>query len=220
MTKNIISTSFFFLFFNCMFSQGVFFTFGKTITGYDYTNSEGESIDELKRGLGNFFEVGGVFALNRNQHLNYEVGITLSQFNSKATIDRHFYSWETSYIGIQNVINYNFFKFSTFNFSRNNSLLLSDFNLFVKGGLNVSYIIYGEQIVGSRTYDISKNEEFKGFFVQPLMGVGAKIKIVRNIGLSIGYNFSKAINTSRKKEQQLDFYGNQVELKIYFFTKH
>jgi hypothetical protein len=188
-----------------MFSQGVFFTFGKTITGYDYTNSEGESIDELKRGLGNFFEVGGVFALNRNQHLNYEVGITLSQFNSKATIDRHFYSWETSYIGIQNVINYNFFKFSTFNFSRNNSLLLSDFNLFVKGGLNVSYIIYGEQIVGSRTYDISKNEEFKGFFVQPLMGGWSENKNCKKYRTKYWLQFFKSNKYFKKKRATTRF---------------
>ncbi len=219
-TQKLALTAFLSILLSVSFSQGVFFTFGKTITSYDYVNSQGETIEELNSELGNFFEIGGVFSLSRDKHLNYEVGLTLSQFNASATIDHHFYSWKTNYAGVQNLINYNFFKFSTFNFSRNNSLLLSDFNLFVQGGANVSYIIKGEQLIGTRTYDIAENEEFKGFFVQPLLGVGAKIKIVRNIGLSIGYNFSKAINTYREQDQQVDFYDNQIELKIYFFTKH
>ncbi len=192
-----------FLFNVSLFSQEVYLSVGRNSTAYDYKNSSGESIDGLKTGVGLSLTAGVLYYFDDEAIFHYQGGVTLNQFNASAIISERRYSWNTNYLGLQNLVGIRLFETH------------STFSTQVNLGANISHIISGKQFSDDQSFDIKSNPEFKGVFIQPLAGLILTYEISDFVYITGGYNYSFAFNTS-SSDEKLSFTNNQLQVGFHF----
>ena len=92
------------------FGQEAYFSTGRNFTTYDYTNSQGESNDNVKSSSGAFYELGLSFDVA--DKLQIATGITLNEFNATGGNYVNNYSWNTNYLGLKGLAKYAMFSSS------------------------------------------------------------------------------------------------------------
>ena len=187
--KHLLSCMLIVLALNFTYSQEAYFSMGRNFTTYDYTNSEGNSNDNIEGSSGAAYELGYVFSLG--DKLGLAAGLTLNEFNATGGNQVNNYSWETNYLGVQGILKY--------------AILdnLSGFGLNVNGGVNFNHIVNGKQKINGQTFDLTDNDEFKGLFVQPIVGLDAKYQINETFALGLGYHYSKNFGLTNSTPQTL-----------------
>ncbi|TRX27769.1 hypothetical protein FNW25_05780 [Flavobacterium franklandianum] len=201
MIKNYLLIAFLAVSFQ-LFSQETYFLVGNNFTKYVFKSSEGVMTTQLQSGTGSAFEMGYSFPV-KNEKIYYSIGLTLNDYNAVAGSQSESYQWETKYIGAQNAVSYNF-------------TLSNNFQLAVKGGVNLSTLLYGKQKINGAVYDLKGQDEFSGLFLSPFAGIQTRYRL-NDLGyLSLGYIFSKSLNPFNTSEEKLSFNTNQILFGIHF----
>jgi hypothetical protein len=185
---------------NFTYSQEAYFSMGRNFTTYDYTNSEGNSNDNVEGSSGAAYELGYVFSLG--DKLGLAAGLTLNEFNATGGNQVNNYSWETNYLGVQGILKY--------------AILdnLSGFGLNINGGVNLNHIVNGKQKINGQTFELACEDEFKGLFVQPIIGLDAKYQINDTFALGLGYHYSKNFGLTNSTPQKLNFNNSQLQFNL------
>ena len=193
------------------FGQEAYFSTGRNFTTYDYTNSQGESNDNVKSSSGAFYELGLSFDVA--EKLKVATGITLNEFNATGGNYVNNYSWNTNYLGVKGLVKYAMFSSSGSKYGGNCSTM-GDYGFYFNLGVNVSHIIDGQQKINGETFDLVSNVEFKGLFVQPIIGLDAKYYITNTLALGLGYNYSKSYGITNSTTQKLNFNNSQLQFNL------
>jgi len=198
--KHLLSCMLIVLALNFTYSQEAYFSMGRNFTTYDYTNSEGNSNDNVKGSSGAAYELGYVFSLG--DKLGLAAGLTLNEFNATGGNQVNNYSWETNYLGVQGILKY--------------AILdnLSGFGLNINGGVNLNHIVNGKQKINGQTFDLTAEDEFKGLFVQPIIGLDAKYQINSDFAIGLGYHYSKSFGLTNSTPQKLNFNNSQLQFNL------
>lgn len=189
-------------------SQEIYLFTGKNYTTYKLRN-EGESANPFdKSGSGSSYEIGvslpiPVSRLAFDNPLNYNLGLTLNQYNSEAGNIANLYEWKTEYVGLQNSIAYSFVK--------SNHL-----DLAVNGGFNFGTMLSGNQKINNSYYNLRSQKDFKGIVFTPSLGLRAKCNLSEYGYLSLGYNYSESTNLSNSSSKKLTLKTHQVLFGIHF----
>lgn len=191
-------------------SQEIFFKTGRNFTEYNYKNSLGKTVSGLEGSSGTNYEFGVEFFLDGTKSsldskLSYSASLSLNQFNAKGGNVNNTYVWNTNYLGIQNMAYFSVLK------SRE-----AIYNLKLKAGFNTSTILSGKQSINNVIYDLNKYNEFKGVFIQPMIGMDFRLKVNQKLVFDLGYSFSKAYNVSTKSSEKLSFTTNQLQLGLQY----
>ena len=204
MRKLIIVSILFFSY--SLSSQSAFFNTGLNTTSYDYKNSKGESNSNVQSSNGNFYEIGYSFPLEisersktfgRYSRLHFKTGLTLNQYNATGgnTIDN--YEWNSQYLGLRSDLEY--------------YILGADLlALSIDGGIGFEFLLNGKQKIGGNTYDLKDSDEFNGLYFTPRIGLNLSVNITNEVALIGGYNFSKAISSSKSGNESVSFNNNQL----------
>ena len=212
MRKLIIVSILFFSY--SLSSQSAFFNTGLNTTSYDYKNSKGESNSNVHSSNGNFYEIGYSFPLEisersktfgRYSRLHFKTGLTLNQYNATGgnTIDN--YEWDSQYLGLRSDLEY--------------YILGADLlALSVDGGIGFEFLLNGKQKIGGNTYDLKDSDEFNGLYFTPRIGLNLSVNITNEVALIGGYNFSKAISSSKSGNESVSFNNNQLRFGIIIQT--
>lgn len=185
-----------------LFSQEAYFLVGSNITKYSFKASGESMATKLQTGTGSSYEIGFSTPL-KYQKVSYAISMTLNDYNAIAGSPVNSYRWETKYIGIQNAISYNY-------------PISTDFQLLVNGGLNLSAIIYGKQIVNGVVNDLNSQDEFSGIVFTPFVRLQTRYQLNDFGYLSLGYGFSKKLNLFNVSPEKLSFNTNQILFGIHF----
>lgn len=185
------------------YSQGYYFNLGKNFTKYDYKNSFGQRNSNIKSDSGWLIDFGYQWKISYDEKWQYKAGLSYQQFNAKGNNDTFNYSWVTNYLGIQNSLAYTIYNTDD-----------EDVCIKINGGLVASKIIKGTQMINNISYDLTKEEEFKGLFIQPMLGIENEFKINEFLQLGLGYRFSKAFRINSKSEEQLNFITNSFFINL------
>lgn len=201
---------FYIVFFICniVFSQEFYFKTGKNFTTYDYLNSKGLSNPTLKSGTGNFFEFGYIHYLSHCRcnyyRFFYSASIVLNDFNATGGNIVNKYTWDTQFIGTQGTLYYSLFPDN-------------DLNVIPKVGFGVTTLLSGNQSIDGLGFELTKEEEFKGAFINPRLGIDFKYSYFKNTSVSIGYSFEKAFKlATNSSDEKLSFLNHQIQFGLYF----
>lgn len=191
-------------------SQEFFFKTGRNFTDYNYKNSLGKTVSGLDGSSGSNYEFGVEFFLDGaksslESKLSYSASLCLNQFNAKGGNVSNTYVWNTNYFGIQNMAYVSVLK------SRD-----AIYDLKIKTGFNTSTILNGHQTIDNVVYNLKNYSEFKGIFIQPMMGMDFRLELNRELSMNLGYSFSKAYNVSNKSIEKLSFTNNQIQLGLQY----
>ena len=198
--KNFLSCVLIILALNFTYSQEAYFSMGRNFTTFDYTNSEGNTNDNIEGSSGAAYELGYVFSLG--DKLGLAAGLTLNEFNATGGNPVNNYSWETNYLGVQGI-----FKYAVLGGRR------SDFGLNLNAGINFNHIVSGKQKINGQAFELACEDEFKGLFAQPIIGLDAKYQINSDFALGLGYHFSKNFGLT-SSDQKLNFNNSQLQFNL------
>ena len=184
------------------YSQEVYFLTGSNITKYNFSSQSESMVTALHAGTGSFYEVGYDFSLNSDA-LSYSAAFTLNEYNALAGSPASSYSWNTRYAGAQVSLNYM-------------RSMTKRFKLGLRGGLNISKMVYGKQNLNGTIYDLSDQKEFSGLYFSYFGGVSANYKLNESGYLSIGYGYGNGLNTANSTQEKVIFDNQQILFGIHF----
>ena len=188
------------------YSQEIYLQTGRNFTSYSY---RGDKEYDFKALVGNSFEIG------HSKHFKnvycYTLGLTLNVYNAVTNEGPTILSsYNTQYLGIQNSIQLRVFK-------------IKFVEVDAKAGINMATILYGKNTqigLGSANVlvnDLTKAEAFKGLVFQPILGVEAKLKLMPQGYLSVGYNRTNSYNLSNTKRiEDYKFKTDQISFGVHF----
>ena len=202
--KQILSITLIVFAFNFSLGQEVYLNVGRNFTTYDYTNTQGDENPNIESSSGNFYEVGYIFPIDYK--FKFSTSLTLDQFNATGGNLVNNYSWETDYIGLQGMVRYNLLEF------RQGRYNFSPFSVIIKAGMNFNHIIDGIQKINGQTFKLSNENEFKGVFIKPVVGLDLQFLFSNNIAINLGYNLSKNLSFSSK--ERLNFNNRQLQFGV------
>jgi hypothetical protein len=183
-------------------AQRAFINIGENSTAYNFEESSVGTDLVLRSRGGSFYEVGYELGL-KIPKLSYIGSLTFNQFNAAATDATTSYSWQTSYVGIQNMVSYELWK------------PVETLHVAVKAGFNTATMVRGEQFTNNTYFNLQGQEEFSGIVLQPIVGVNAYYEVTDLMSISLGYNFSRAYNLSNSSSEKLSFTTNQIQFGLY-----
>ena len=184
-------------------AQEVYFSTGLNLTTYDFKGTDNLPL-EFKTKSSSFYEIGYVFKL-MDSRLNYSAGLAINGYDSSAGDSANHYEWQTTYMGLNNQLYYVIIP-----------SYRMPFELSVGAQMQLMCIINGEQKINGETFDLTKEKEFSGFWVQPGAILTAKYFISDDWQMSLGYNYSMGINLSNSTEEILKFNNQQIRFGIHF----
>lgn len=188
-------------------SQDIVFSSGLNSTRYDYKNSLGQTNENIDVGSGNFYEIGYLAPLGLNGRFNYTLGVAVNEYNAKGGTRASIYSWQTKYVGLKGGLAYNIVTAD------------SGFKTTLSFALQTSFIINGQQGINGATFDLTKEDEFKGIFLQPITGLDISYPVSDKLTIGLGYNYSKSNKIGHKTEEVLNFSNHQWQIKLQFALK-
>ena len=198
--KQLISIALIVFALNFSSAQEVYLNVGRNFTTYDYTNSQGDSNPNVESSSGASYEVGYIFSLG--DKFGIAAGLTLDQFNATGGNMVNNYSWDTNYLGLQGVAKYKVLEGSR-----------SPISLNLNAGINFNHIVGGEQKINGQPFKLTGEDEFKGLFFKPIVGLDVQYFLLDNIAIGIGYHYSKNFGLS-SGEQDLNFNNSQLQFGI------
>ena len=184
-------------------AQGYYFNFGQNFTKYDYKNSLGQRNSNIKSDNGIMADFGYQWHISSNEKWQYKAGLSYQQFNATGKSASFDYSWTTNYLGIQNSLSYNLYTSND-----------DEVSIKINSGFTGSKIIKGEQMIDNVRYNLTKEEEFKGLFLQPHLGIENEFLINESIKIGLGYRFSKAFRLNSDSKEKLNFINNTLYLNF------
>lgn len=184
-------------------AQGYYFNLGQNFTKYDYKNSLGQRNSNIKSDNGYLVDFGYQWNLSSNPKWQYKAGLTFQQFNAVGQSASFDYSWTTNYLGIQNSFSYDIYTSND-----------EEMSIKINSGFTGSTIIKGEQMIDNTRYNLTKQEEFIGLFLQPHLGLENEFLINESIKLGLGYRFSKAFRINSDSNESLNFINNSIYINF------
>lgn len=191
-------------------SQEIFIKAGNNFTKYNYKDSAGTALSGFEGSSGSNYDLGVEFFLDGvdsslESPLSYSVSLSYNQFNDRIGTDGTLYVWNTNYLGIQNMVYITLFK-----------LPQDYFSLKLKGGINMSTILNGQQYINNVVYNLANYREFKGLTMQPTAGIDLRLEFSRDFFVNVGYSYSNVFNASNTTSEKLSFTNNQLQFGISF----
>ncbi len=184
-------------------AQDLYFSTGLNLTSYVFKSADNLPI-EFNSKSSQFYELGYVFKLLDNK-LHYSAGLAINGFDATAGDSANHYEWETTYMGLNNQLQYIIIPSERMPFELSTGLQMQ-----------LMHIINGEQKINGELFDLTKEKEFSGIWIQPGAIVTAKYFVSDDWQLSLGYNYSTAINVSNNTEEKLKFNNQQIRFGIHF----
>ena len=184
-------------------AQELYFSTGLNLTTYDFKGTDNLPL-EFKAKSSSFYEIGYVFKLMDNR-LNYSAGLAINGYDSSAGDSANQYDWQTTYMGLNNQLQYVIIPSNRV-----------PFELSAGAQMQLMHIINGEQKINGETFDLTKEKEFSGFWIQPGGIITAKYFISDDWQMSLGYNYSIGMNLSNSTEEKLKFNNQQIRFGIHF----
>jgi len=184
-------------------AQGYYFNIGQNFTKYDYKNSLGQRYSNIKSDNGIMADFGYQWNISSNEKWQYKAGLSYQQFNATGKSASFDYSWTTNYLGIQNSLSYDLYTSND-----------DEVSIKINSGFTGSKIIKGEQMIDNVRYNLTKEEEFKGLFLQPHLGIENEFLINESIKIGLGYRFSKAFRLNSDSKEKLNFINNTLYLNF------
>jgi hypothetical protein len=148
-------------------------------------------------------DFGYQWHISSNEKWQYKAGLSYQQFNATGKSASFDYSWTTNYLGIQNSLSYNLYTSND-----------DEVSIKINSGFTGSKIIKGEQMIDNVRYNLTREEEFKGLFLQPHLGIENEFLINESIKIGLGYRFSKAFRLNSDSKEKLNFINNTLYLNF------
>lgn len=155
---------------------------GRVSTLFDYTNSDGESMDDLFSA--HRFSYGLAYRHGLGKRMHARAGMVYNgyaAFGSDAVYDR-LYTWDTQYLGLQLGMDMEFLR-------------KGGFALILRGAVEPQWMVKGTQSIGNQVTSLKRVEQFDHAFLFLKGGLAGRFCIDSHVAVTAGYQYGNGIPT-------------------------
>ena len=178
-------------------AQQLYVEGGKSLTTFDYKNSQGNSLENLQATTHSFMAIG-----YRNQlltkNLNFSAGLNYTGYGAIGSDDvvGNFMEWEANYAGLNVGLDYNVFN-------------IKKASVYIKTGISAAFFVQGSQTLNNTVINLKNNDDFDTTLLTMQAGAGFLHPISENLSFYVQYAYGKSADTA-KGDTELKFTSNNV----------
>lgn len=180
------------------FGQQIYIEGGKTMSSFDYKNSQGGELDNLQASPHSFMTLG-----YRNQiftkNLNISLGTSYAGYGAIGSDDSvgNYMEWNINYLEFNIGLDYELFK-------------IKKGKIYLKGTASMSFLLQGSQTINNMVIDLKNNDNFDKTLYDFRGGFGFSHPISDNLSFYAQYMRGRSITLKEGTANTLD----QEELRI------
>lgn len=179
-------------------SQSIFIKSGRNLTNYKFSSSVNETA-HLQNEIGKSYEFGYTSNLAAKKRFYYGVSLGLEEYNASGSYFSNQLVWETSYANLKGL--------SYFTLYKNDRQRVA-----VKAGLGLATLIHGRQQINTSRYNLLKENEFKGLFISPQIGLSYNFAINNQMNLLVDYDYANQYSLTNTSDQKLSFINHSLSI--------
>ena len=179
-------------------SQSIFIKSGRNLTNYKFSSSVNEAAS-LQNEIGKSYEFGYISNLSARKRFYYGVSLGLEEYNASGSYSSNQLVWETSYANLKGLGYYTLYK--------NDRQHVS-----AKAGLGLATLIHGRQQINTSRYNLLKENEFKGLFISPQIGLSYNFAINNQMKLLVDYDYANQYSLTNTSDQKLSFINHSLSI--------
>ncbi|MBI9042682.1 outer membrane beta-barrel protein [Lutibacter sp.] len=188
-------TLLFFLFLGInSFGQQLYVEAGKTLSSFDYKNSDGNGLDNLHATSQSFMTMGYRNTIFTKK-LYGSFGASYAGYGAVGSDDAvgNFFEWNVNYVEFNVGLDYEVFTANKFKF-------------YVKGTGSIEFLMQGYQTLNNMVIDLKNNDDFDKTLFDFRGGLGASYKISADLSLYTQFMYGKSLKlkdgTSNTDDQE------------------
>ena len=197
-------------------SQSIFIENGKSISGFEFENSQQEPLENLHTKTKTYISIGYEHELKKVNNLSIQLGLTHNSYGANGSdgVFNNYFEWNVDYLGLQSMLKY---------------IVIDkyDWDIFLRLGASAEFFLKGNQTINNQVLNLKGVEEFDNIPVFIRTGLGASYRISTNTRLYISYSYGQSFelndnsnNSSAPNQQQskeaLKILNNQLGLGLIF----
>jgi hypothetical protein len=162
-------------------AQQIYIEGGKTLSSFDYKNSQGNRLDNLQATTHIFMTAG-----YRNQiftkNLNLSLGLSYAGYGAVGSDDNvgNYLEWNTNYFELNTGLDYELFKIYKAKF-------------YLKGTASAAFLLQGTQIVNNRVINLKNQDDFDQTVFDFRAGFGFLHPISSNLSCYAQYMHGRSL---------------------------
>ncbi|MBT8318086.1 MAG: outer membrane beta-barrel protein [Lutibacter sp.] len=175
-------TLLFFLFLGInSFGQQLYIEAGKTLSSFDYKNSNGSRLDNLQATSQSFMTMGYRKQI-LTKNLYGSVGTSYAGYGAIGSDDTvgNFFEWNMNYLEFNVGLDYEL-------------LTMNKFKFYVKGTASAEFLLQGTQTLNSMVIDLKNNDDFDKTLFDFRGGLGVSHKISDDLSFYVQFMYGKSL---------------------------
>jgi len=177
--------------------QIIYFETGKTISSFDYKNTAGASLQNLKGSNQNSLAVGLRMPLNQTAwHLSFDAAYNRYVVKGSDPILGNYFEWDVNYLGANFGIDYEFYK-PPENYNEQHG-----FSFYIKASVAAEFLLNGTQNLNNQINDLAGVEEFDKPFYFIRGGVGLNYYINKSYVVFAQYTGGRSFLIGNYKDKE------------------
>lgn len=162
-------------------AQQLYIEAGKTVSSFDYNNSQGQGLDNLQASNHSFLALGyrdQVFAKN----LNGSFGVAYAGYGAIGSDDTvgNFMEWDANYLEFNLGLDYELFK-------------INKTAIYIKGASSAAFLMQGTQTLNNKVINLKNTDDFNKTIFNFRIGLGFLQPISENLSFYAQYMYGKSL---------------------------
>lgn len=169
-------------------AQQIYLEGGKTLSSFDFKNSQGERLDNLQATPNSFMAFGYKSQLFTKK-LNISLGTSYEGYGARGSEDTfgNFMEWDVNYAGLNLGLDYDLFS-------------IKKAIIYLKAGTSAELLVQGTQTFNDTVIDLKNNEEFDITKIGMNAGVGIEHPVSDNLSFYVQYLYGESLDMSKGDE--------------------
>lgn len=162
-------------------AQELYVATGKTQSSFDYTDSQGQTLDNLQASTYDFLEVGVRKQLFSTKNLYGSLGVAYASYGAIGSHDSfgNFMEWTVNYAELKAGLEYTLFTINKFSF-------------YAKGTASLGFLIQGTQTHNNAVINLKNEDDFDKTLINFKGGAGVIRPISKNLSVYMQYLYGKS----------------------------
>jgi len=180
-------------------AQQLYLETGKTVSSFDYKNSQGNKLNNLQTTTHNFMALG-----YRNQiltkNLFASLGANYADYGAIGSDDvvGNFMEWNLTYLEFNFGLDYELFT-------------LHKIKFYTKGTAALGLLLRGTQTLNNRVINLKNNDEFDKTLTNLKVGAGLSHPISDKLSVYVQYMYGKSLDQKNDTEQSIGEESLKIE---------
>lgn len=163
-------------------AQQLYFETGKSLSSFDYENSQGEKLRNLQSTVNSFMTIGYRDRVITGKNIMGSIGISYAGYGAIGSDDvvGNFMQWDVNLLEINAGLDHKVFS-------------IKKASVYIKGLTSVGFLVSGSQTLNNQVFNLKNIEEFDKPLINFKIGGGFSHPISENLSFYVQYIYGKSL---------------------------